>query len=220
MRRLFKSRANCLSFTFTPLLGGAIVTPLMFRKIPARHLLIAAVLLLAGALAVLVARNYRGFSPEEIVESLPRNVDLSLQEISYTETREGVRRWTLIADSAAHSAGEGITRIENIRMTFYDVDGLGDLTLTARQGEFRIEEREVEVRGEVVVKSPKGYTVYTEELHYREADRTASTEVPVRLLSETMEVTGTGMRLDLRDQTMELLDDVKARIADAGRRSG
>ncbi|MBE0598795.1 MAG: LPS export ABC transporter periplasmic protein LptC [Desulfuromonadales bacterium] len=192
----------------------------MRRKLPARHLLIAAILILSAALAVVVARNYRGPSPEEMIAALPSNIDLSLQEISYTETRDGVRRWTLDADSAAHSAGDGITRIENIHMRFYDLDGLGDLTVTAREGEFWIDDREVEVRGDVVVTSPRGYELYTDRLRYREAERLATTESPVRMVSTTMEVTGTGMRLDLRDQTVSLLSQVRAHIAQMGRGPG
>lgn len=192
----------------------------MSKKFSARHFLLVAILLLAGALAVLVARNYRGPTPEEIIEALPGDVDLALQEIRYTETRDGLRRWTLVADSAAHSVAEGTTRIENIRMTFFDLDGLGDLVLTARQGELKVEDREVVVHGDVVVKSPKGYEVYTDRLHYREADRTARTDARVRIVSDTMEVTGTGMHLDVMTRAVSLLSDVKARIDGAGKWPG
>ncbi len=42
-----------------------------------------------------------------MIEALPGNADLALKEISYTETRGGVRLWTLVADSAAHRLGDG-----------------------------------------------------------------------------------------------------------------
>ena len=148
------------------------------------------------------------------------NVDLSLKEISYTETREGTAVWTLVADSAAHNIGAGTTHIENIRMTFYDVNGLGDMTLTARSGELMSESREVSVAGDVVVKSPKGYILYTDWLHYREADRIARTDAPVRLVSATMEVTGTGMRLDVGGRSVVLLTDIRARLASSGGGAG
>lgn len=192
----------------------------MAAKITIRNILAFAIIAVATVLIVTVVRNVRRPAVEEIIESLPRDVDLSMKEISYTETREGVRRWMLTADAAAHSVGQGTTRIENIHMTFYDVEGLGDLVLTARQGELKTESREVEVRGEVVVQSPKGYAVYTDRLEYREADRTARTEAPVRIVSEGMEVSGTGMRLDLRDHTLVLLSGVRARLAGVGKGEG
>lgn len=190
------------------------------KKVNTRHLLGLVILVLSGILAAVVVRNYRGPASEDVVAALPRNVDLSLREIHYTETREGVRRWTLIADSAAHSAGAGITRIENVRMTFYDLQGAGDLTLDAREGTLTTATREVEVSGEVVVHSPRGYTLYTDRLQYAEAERRIRTEAPVRIVSQAMEVTGRGMHLDVEKHTFVLLADVKARWTGEGKEEG
>lgn len=192
----------------------------MTRKINSRHLLGILILVLSALLAAAVVRNYRGPAAEEVLEALPRNVDLSLREVHYTETREGVRRWTLIADSAAHSAGAGVTHIENVRMTFYDVQGAGDLTLDAREGTLMTETRQVEVSGDVVVRSPRGYTLYTDRLHYTESDRRIRTEAPVRIVSQAMEMNGRGMELDVEKQTFVLLAGVKARWTAEGKKKG
>jgi LPS export ABC transporter protein LptC len=185
---------------------------MLIKKLNARSLLAFAILAVAGALALMVFRNFQGAGPEEIFDSLPGNVDLSLKRVHYTETREGISRWALEADSAAHSVGEGTTRIENIRMTFYDQGELGDVTLTARSGEMKVDTREVEVRGDVVVKSPRGYVFYTEYLRYREADKIIRTEHPVRFVSENIEVAGKGMQFNVQNHTFVLLSDVKAWI--------
>ncbi|HEY7746709.1 MAG TPA: LPS export ABC transporter periplasmic protein LptC, partial [Desulfuromonadales bacterium] len=174
----------------------------MIRRLNIRNLLALVILVLAGALTVTVIRNFQGASPEEDLEALPRNIDLSLKEIRYTETSDGLRRWMLVADSAAHSVGEGVTRIENIHMTFYDRQGAEDVILTARSGTFRAESREVEVHGDVVVKSPRGFALYTEHLTYGEADRVIRTTAPVRMVSDRMELTGKGMRLSVVDHTL------------------
>jgi len=187
----------------------------MTRRLNVRNLLALVILLLAGALTVTVIHNFQGASPEEDLQALPRNIDLSLKQISYTETSDGLRRWTLLADSAAHSMGEKETRIENIRMTFYDRQGGEDVTLTARSGSFRTDTREVEVHGDVVVKSSRGYVLYTEHLRYREADRMVLTDDPVRMVSDRMELTGKGMRLSVPRHALVLLSAVRARIEGA-----
>lgn len=184
----------------------------MTRRLNVRNLLALAILALAGTLTITVVRNFHGAAPEEILESLPRNVDLSLQQINYTETREGRRCWTLVADSAAHNVGDGVTRIENIHMTFYDEE-MGDVTLAAESGEMKSSSRDVTVRGDVVVKSPQGYALYTEQLQYLETERLIRTDDPVRLVSEKMDVTGVGMRLDVQGRTMTLLSNVEALLA-------
>lgn len=184
----------------------------MKKKLSLRNLLALAIFVLAGSLAVTVVRNFRGPVPERMLESIPRNVDLALKKIHYTETRDGVRRWALVADSAAHDMGDGIARINNLRMTFFDAKGLGAITLTARRGELNSDAHEVEARGDVVVKSIRGYTMYTDRLQYREHDRIIRTAEPVRLVSATMEVTGKGMRYNLRDHTVQLLSHIQGRV--------
>lgn len=184
----------------------------MSRRLNARSLLALLIIVLAGTLTVTVIRNFQGASLDESLEALPRNIDLSLKEIRYTETSDGVRRWTLVADSAAHSVGEGVTRIENIRMVFYNRQGAEDVTLTARTGTFRVDSREVEALGDVTVKSPRGFALYTERLQYRESDRVIRTDDPVRMISGQMELTGKGMRLSVTDHTLKLLSAVRARI--------
>lgn len=185
----------------------------MSMRISARNLLALVILLLAGALSVVVVHNLRSSGPEEVIDSVAKNVDLSLKKLNYTETRAGVRRWALVADSAEHSAAGKLAHLENIRMTFYDQGGRhADITLTARQGEIHTETRVVTVRGRVVVHSARGYTFYTQRLQYREADRMIRTDAPVRMVSATMEVTGTGLRFDVRSHALKLLAHVRARL--------
>lgn len=189
----------------------------MTRRLNIRNLLAVVILVLAGALTITVVRNFQGDLLEEDLEALPRHIDLALKEIRYTETTDGVRRWTLVADSAAHSVSEGVSRIENIHMTFYDRQGAEDVVLSARSGSFRSESREVEAHGDVVVKSARGFALYTEQLIYREADRILRTAEPVRLVSAGMELTGKGMRLSVVDHTLVLLSTVRARIEEMAR---
>jgi LPS export ABC transporter protein LptC len=178
----------------------------------ARNIVVFLMIVIAGGLLAMVVRNYRWFSPEEVIESIPRNIDFSLQRLSYTETRDGIRRWTLTADSAAHSIRDEATRIENIHMIFYDMDKMGDVVMTARSGEIDSAKGEVVVRGNVVIDSPQGYSVYSEQLHYLDESRLIRTGEPVRLVSEKMEMTGKGMILNVDDHTLVLLSDVHAMI--------
>ncbi|PLX86030.1 MAG: LPS export ABC transporter periplasmic protein LptC [Desulfuromonas sp.] len=177
----------------------------------ARNALALIILCLVAALTFMVARNFQGDLAEEIVDVLPRDVDLSLKGLSYTETRDGQRRWFLEADSAAYKAEEATARIENIRMTFYGHEELGDLALTALSGALNRETREVEVQGDVKVRSERGDAFFTESLRYRESDRILRTDDPVRVVSQNLEVTGKGLRMSVQDRSFVLLSRVKAR---------
>ncbi|MEJ2201997.1 MAG: LPS export ABC transporter periplasmic protein LptC, partial [Desulfuromonadaceae bacterium] len=78
------------------------------------------------SLVLMIAWNFQGRSPEEMLKALPANIDLALKKIDYTETREGVRCWRLMADSAERDVNSGVTHIQNVAMTFYDDQG-GDI---------------------------------------------------------------------------------------------
>jgi LPS export ABC transporter protein LptC len=185
----------------------------MKKYLNIRNTLALLIIVGASALIVTVLRNQERLSPGALLETVAPEADLALQRIHYTETRDGIRRWTLEADSAKHDVGAGVTRIENIRVAFHPENGEGaDMTMTARQGTVRIEQGELSVQGDVVVHSPDGYAVETESLQYREAERQISTRDPVRLISEGMEMTGTGMILDIQEQTFVLLANVQARL--------
>ena len=106
----------------------------MASLLTTRNLLILVLFLVVSAMSIFVLRYYREWEPVTTFESIPENVDLTLKNINYTKTRDGKPLWTLVADSAAHSMEDSITRIENIRMVFFDPDH-GDIVLTADQGE-------------------------------------------------------------------------------------
>jgi LPS export ABC transporter protein LptC len=181
----------------------------MSKRRKLRNGLAVVILALATSLALFIVINLQGNTPEEGLDALPKNIDLSLKKINYTETHEGRQVWTLVADSAAHNLTDGIARIESIRMTFFDPE-LGDLLLTAAQGELSPKKQEVTVRGEVEVRSPRGYHLLTEQLDYREADRVLKSAGPVRLHSKNLVVQGDRLRLNVADRSLTLTGHVRA----------
>lgn len=177
-----------------------------------RNLLAVVILLLSGVLTVSVVRNFRGSGPEEAIEALPKNVDLALKQINYTETREGVRKWSMVADTAAFSAGAGMTHVENIRMTFFEDDGREAATLTAREGGVETESGRVSLQGDVVVKSVRGYVIHSERLEYLKSDDLIRSDVPVRIEADWMSVSAQAMRLRVQGQKLSLLGAVQTNI--------
>jgi len=181
----------------------------MTRRLQLRNGLTVVILALATALALFIVGNLKGNAPEEVLEGLPKNVDLSLQKINYTETRNGRPAWTLKADSATHNLAEGLARIENIRLTFHDPK-LGAMRLTADEGQFAPDKQEVAAEGHVEIVSPRGYTFVTDRLDYRDADRLVHSDGPVRLSSKEFTIEGRGLQLNVDDRSLVLKHDVHA----------
>ncbi|TRO84092.1 LPS export ABC transporter periplasmic protein LptC [Trichloromonas acetexigens] len=181
-------------------------------KISARNLLGLFIAVLSSVLLVIVLVNYRERAPEELIEALPQNVDIVVKGIDYTETRDGLRRWHLLADSADYSVKDGFTLIRDVFMTFFDEQGEQIATLKSQTGELHTESKEVTARGEVVVESVRGYFFYSDYLDFSEAARLITTDAPIRMLSDEMELTGTGLKFDVDKHAYQVLGQVKARI--------
>ncbi len=184
----------------------------MKKTLSVRNALAFAILGVVAVLVVVIIRNYRGDSPETFLEALPRNVDLSLKKVDYTETRNGVRRWQLIADSADYSVKSATTHVENIHMTFFDKKGVDEATLTARNGEMHTEKRAVMASGDVVVRTVNGYDFFTDRLVFSESDRKIRTDDPVRIVSSQMTVSGAGLEFDVDSHRYLLRSKVRALI--------
>ena len=183
----------------------------MVRLLTTRNLLTLVIIFIAVGLTVLALRNYPALGPEVTFEPIPDNVDLALKNIKYTKTRDGEPLWTLMADSAAHSMEDGITRIKNVRMVFFD-QKLGDIVLTADQGELLPEYRTVKVTTNVKVMSPPGNTLQTDSLEYKEATNSLQTDEMVKISFDHFVVSGKGMQMDVADRTLLLLGNVKALV--------
>lgn len=185
----------------------------------ARNLLLLLALLLAVVMAAIVATRYRP-SVEVLTaaRSLPVNVEAALQDIRYTHTEGDVPRWRLFAKQVERQVEGGVTTVGDLQVTFFDPKGAEQGTLMARSGVVNSDFTEIAVRDQVVVTSRRGYTLNTERMIFRQADRTVSTDAPVSLTAGGLQVNGTGMVLDLGTQKMKFLGGVRA-VIDPARRT-
>ncbi len=171
-----------------------------------------AILILAAGLLVAVLFKSEGNGPDEDGESAISESDLALESINYTETRDGVPRWSLKAESASHDLGEGVTRIENIRMVFYDVPELGEVTLTARSGEMQQDPRVILLKGDVAAENGSNFSFYADQVSIDPERRLIRTEEPVRILYQNMNIYGRGMNLEIDERKLTVLSRVETLI--------
>lgn len=179
------------------------------RLITARNIAILAIVLICFGFTARALLNSSDLGPEVTFELIPEDVDLTLKNIKYTKTRDGEPLWTLVANSAVHTTKEGITRIENVRMVFFDRE-LGDIRLTADKGELKPEAQTVSVSSNVTVTTSQGNTVQTDYLEYNEASNILQTDRVVEINVDHYIVNGKGMQVDVAERTLTILDDVKA----------
>jgi LPS export ABC transporter protein LptC len=176
-----------------------------------------AVLIAALALALAVA-IFRGFDANKTLEeepAPPSKVDVTLKKVRYTETSDGTKKWTLVADGVDYWRESETSRLENIKITFFRPDSGNDVLLTAHKGKFQLDSREVEVWGDVELQTDDGMTFRTERAFYSERKHQISSKDKVYLASEGISIYAIGMRYNLETRRLNLLSGVKADIVAA-----
>lgn len=177
-----------------------------------RNLLAALIILSVSALVVTLVLNLPGKTPETLLDVLPKQVDLALEKIHYTQTEGGRRRWTLDADSAEYQREAGLISLQNVTMVFFEVGRFAEVKMTADKGLFNQQQEQIEVWGDVEIATDQEQYFYTERLQYEQASKRVSSDQRVRMVSPQLELAGEGFLFDLQTSRMSILKDVKARL--------
>ena len=180
----------------------------MNRKI--RTALFTFIVLSIVTLAALVFIYYRADKVPKTSFEQDEQVRVKIEKIRYSGTKAGRVEWELEADSARRSKDEDLTLLEAVKVTFYARDSTS-YVLTAQEGRFKEEAGEIEVSGDVVVRSSgDGYTIKTESLTYFVNDRKITTDERVKMTSRGIDLEGTGLVVLVDSQSFRLLRKVRA----------
>jgi LPS export ABC transporter protein LptC len=182
------------------------ITPGKIRQILAL-VIIAATLAIAGAIGL---KAYRGMRSGPLLPKLPKNIDVSLQKIHYTETKGGVKKWDLVADKAEYDKVNELIRLGVIR---FEVGGAGkerELVLTADRGMYQTVSKNVDLLGNVVAKSASGMVFTTGQAAYAAARSMVHTADRVKFSDGSLTVEGRGMEFLVEEKKMKILHDVTA----------
>lgn len=173
-----------------------------------RSLLAILILLGVAGIGFMLWRFALQQSPEEILKALPSQVDLSLESLHYTQNEAGKRSWTLDADKAEYQQENSQALLDAVRFTLFDAGGFGDVQLKAEHGMLQQEKQQVDVWGQVEVKTSGGEQLFTERLHYDDQQRQLSTDDPIQVFSPQMELRGVGLQVDVDSGRLLVKKDV------------
>jgi len=185
-----------------------------------RNLLALLIVMSVAALVITLVVNMSGDKPEELLDLLPKQVDLSLEKVHYTQTEGGRRRWTLDADSAAYQREAGLISLQNVEMVFFEAGRFAEVKMTAAEGLFHQQEERVEVWGDVEIATDQDQHFFTEHLRYEQGSELVISDQEVRMVSPQLELSGEGFRLELGSGNMSLQRDVHARLKALNKEGG
>lgn len=178
------------------------------------RLLLAVIIVLAGVslVATIVLKVSSDKNQPPALPGLPKNVDVSLQKIHYTETRDGVKKWDLLADKAEYDRERDMTRLTGIRMVVTGEQQAGDITLTADRADYNNKSRDVKLNGRVVARSASGMEFSSPTAEYVAATGLLRSPDRVRYTDGKMTLEGVGMEMVTGTRNLKLLRDVTANI--------
>jgi len=136
------------------------------------------------------------------------NQDLTLNQVHHVATRDGKTEWTLDADSAQYDRASRKTMFKEVDATFFLEEG-EKVHLTGRDGVLLSETKDMAVSGTVVVRSGP-YVLNTEQLIYKHSAKTISTDSPVKIEGNLLQVTGESMVFNLETDRLVVSGGVKA----------
>ncbi|MDP4978469.1 MAG: LPS export ABC transporter periplasmic protein LptC, partial [Desulfobacterales bacterium] len=133
--------------------------------------------------------------PEEFITAIQPGVDMAIDDIHQTATRDGKKEWQLDAATAHYLEAEKKIRLDRLTMTFF-IDNQPPIHLTADSGTLETETRNVMITGHVELKNEDS-RLLADELHYRHETQFLFAQSPVEIIGDGYQLNADSMTLEL-----------------------
>ena len=186
----------------------------MVRRL--RHLILVALIVSLGVgAAYLILRGHLLSHPELLLEEAARRVDVSLNDIDYTQITDGRKGWTLKASTVAYVAADDLFSLQEINLLIYHPSGRR-VWVTGREGAYNRKEGVVSIKGQARIHTDGGYSLQAETFTYRSEEQELSSTDEIIFSGPGLEVTGRGLRFDLAAWKAIVLEDVTTVLSGGG----
>jgi len=178
-----------------------------------RFLAFSIVMAVVSVTVAIALKVHRGKIPAETLPRLPGTIDVSMQKIHYTETRNGLKKWDLLADQAAYDKEHEVVHLTGVRLLVAAGGKMGDITLTADRADYDSRSKNVKLVGNVEAKSVSGLKFTTTSVMYLAERSMIKTADRVMLRDGQLTVDGVGMELMTATKDLKITKDVTASVA-------
>lgn len=159
-----------------------------------------------------------GDGTEHIADRSDEVPDEIITDFTTEESDSGLVKWRLSAPTANKFNSRKMFLMDKPRIEFYDELGALQTTLTADNGEYSQETRNMLAYGNVVVVSVTGDILETDSLRYLNGEDKILSDSAVKLTRENGVYTGIGLECDHSLSSVDIKKDFEATIIDDGER--
>jgi LPS export ABC transporter protein LptC len=171
------------------------------------------IILSAVGMIVSVFIGYRQIStaPELLLTSIKEGANLSLGKIRQTATRDGIKEWSLEADSANYMEAENKVDLKKLAVIYF-LEGNREVYLEADQGILQTDTNDIEFSGNVVIRNDE-YQMKTEHLNYDHGQRIIVCDQSIRIWGQDGEIKAESAKYDLNADKIVLNGNVVATVS-------
>lgn len=185
------------------------VSPVYIKPLLA-ILVIAAIV---AIVAVVLRNDSTGPVPAKPVnQQLPHNIDIALKRAVFSEIKNGLVLWELVADRVDYDKNGDTAYLTNIRMNFKKTVSRGAVTVTADNGVYSTMAKNIKMKGNVHIVNEEGADFKTASLDYNGVVSKFSTNDSVIFRQERLQLNAVGMDLSVDDQRAHFHSSINSSI--------
>ena len=174
-------------------------TPLTSRLFK-RILPVLGIVGLGIAAAVYFGARHLATVPEQIAAPAPSAGGMLIDGVHQSAARDGRTEWILDARSATYFPDEKKFQLSEPNVTFFRADGQ-KFFLTARRGTVLTDSHDMDASENVVIWNDT-YRLETESIQYRYAERLIESQNPVKVTTDTGDLTADTLSANLKTNRM------------------
>ena len=178
---------------------------------PLLALLVIAVIV--GISAVVFRNSSTGSGPVTSAnQQLPHNIDVVLKKAHFSEIKDGLVEWELVAERVDYDKSGNTAYLSDILMVFQKTGSHGQITVTADKGEYSSTDKTVHLNGHVNVVTEDGASFKTNTLLYTGVTAHFTTSDPITFRQQRLHLTAVGMDLGVDDQRARFFSSINALV--------
>jgi LPS export ABC transporter protein LptC len=140
--------------------------------------------------------------------------DFHLKTITFQEFEREKTVWKMVAEDAQIFQEHDVALLRNIQSTLHQEDG-NTITLTSKEGRISLSSMNTTLRGDIHAVNEDGTQLFAESFDWDNKNRRATSEGPVRIIRDNIQIEGIGLDFDPDQQRMTIKKNIRTLIKGA-----
>ncbi len=180
-----------------------------------KYLLLGTSLILIAVLSFFfwVRQTFRtpSFTPANLPE-IARNLEFELENVRYSHTRSGIKKWELSALKAKRIKGKNEIIIEGVEAWIYASGKLkSDTHIGADQGSYLVKSGDISLSGNVSIVNEQ-FHIMTDQLKYLESSDTIVAPQQLKVENDRLRIVAGSARIDLNSRILHFSGGVNTTL--------